>query len=143
MVHSHTPEYISELVPQKLNQLHNYNTRRNNNIQTINCRTSFYKNPFLSSSVIEWRDGLKSSSKYALKQYLKNNRTVPKYYNHGNRRSQVLHARLRLNCSSLNEHLFNKNLVASNRCTCGQIESTSHYILHYVPKCPNPYRHDH
>ena len=132
MVHSQTLEYISELVPQQLNQLHNYNTRRNNNIQTINCRTSYYKNSFLPSSVNEWNslpDDIKSSSKYVLKQYLKNNRTVPKYYNYGNRRRQVLHARLRLNCSSLNEHLFNKNLVASNRCTCGQVETVKHYFF--------------
>ena len=41
-------------------------------------------------------------------------------------------ANFRLNCSSLNEHLFNKNLVASNRCVCGQVESTTHYLFHCI-----------
>ena len=42
---------------------------------------------------------------------------------------QILHARLRMNSSSLNEHLFNRNLVYSPNCQCGHVESTSHYLL--------------
>ena len=53
------------------------------------------------------------------------------YYYIGSRIGQILHARLRMNSSSLNEHLFLRNLVDSPNCLCGGMETTSHYILHY------------
>ena len=37
--------------------------------------------------------------------------------------------RLRLECSSLNQHLCRKNLVDSPNCSCGMIESSSHFLL--------------
>jgi hypothetical protein len=37
--------------------------------------------------------------------------------------------RLRMNSSSLNEHLFIRNLVDSPNCACGQVESTSHFLI--------------
>ena len=54
------------------------------------------------------------------------------YYYVGNRIGQILHCRLRMNCSSLNSHLFFKNLINSPNCSCGEIETTAHYLLH----CP-------
>ena len=56
----------------------------------------------------------------------------PKYYYIGSKLGQVLHTRLRLNCSSLNSHLFVRNLVCSPNCTCGKIETTAHFLL----ECP-------
>ena len=44
------------------------------------------------------------------------------------RESQILHARIRLECSSLNHHLFQKNLISSSLCTCG-LPETSHFLL--------------
>jgi hypothetical protein len=35
-------------------------------------------------------------------------------------------------CSSLNEHLYIKNIIDSPNCFCGEIESTHHYLF----KCP-------
>jgi hypothetical protein len=34
-----------------------------------------------------------------------------------------------MNSSSLNEHLFIRNLVDSPNCACGQVESTSHFLI--------------
>ena len=42
---------------------------------------------------------------------------------------QILHTRLRMNCSSLNEHLFIRNLVDSPNCAFGQVESTSRFLI--------------
>ena len=36
---------------------------------------------------------------------------------------------LRMNSSSLNEHLFIRNLVDFPNCACGQVESTSHLFI--------------
>ena len=34
-----------------------------------------------------------------------------------------------MNSSSLNEHLFIRNLVDSPNCACCQVESTSHFLI--------------
>ena len=38
----------------------------------------------------------------------------------------------RMRSSSLNEHLYIKNIIDNPNCLCGEIESTSHYLF----KCP-------
>ena len=38
-----------------------------------------------------------------------------------------------MKCSALNQHLFLCNLIDSPLCTCGKIESASHFLLY----CPN------
>ena len=57
----------------------------------------------------------------------------PKYYDTGSRIGQILHARLRMECSSLNAHLYRKNIVPSPTCSCGGFESTHHFFF----QCPN------
>ena len=54
---------------------------------------------------------------------------VPKYYYTGNRKLQILHARLRTKCSSLNYDLFLKHITESPLCRCGAIENTDHYLM--------------
>jgi hypothetical protein len=49
---------------------------------------------------------------------------VPKYYHYGPRLTQILHARLRMRSSSLNEHLYIKNVIDSPNCFCGEIVKT-------------------
>jgi hypothetical protein len=41
-------------------------------------------------------------------------------------------AHLRMRSSSLNEHLYIKNIIDNPNCLCGEIESTYHYLF----KCP-------
>ncbi len=53
----------------------------------------------------------------------------PSLFYAGSRMGQILHTRLRMNSSSLNEHLFRRNLVDSPNCTCGHIESNNHFLL--------------
>ena len=52
-----------------------------------------------------------------------------KFYFIGKRFGQIYHARLRTNCSSLNQHLFSKNLIDNPLCICGSVEDTYHYLL--------------
>ena len=51
----------------------------------------------------------------------------------GSRLGHIFHARIRMGCSALNSDLFRKNIVNSPRCTCGAIETPTHYLLN----CPN------
>ena len=68
-------------------------------------------------------------------QKKKKKKIQPKHFEQQqvSRAVQVLHTRVRLECSSLNYHLYQKNLVDSPLCSCGQIDTTTHYFLH----CPN------
>ena len=56
--------------------------------------------------------------------------TIPSFFHTGSRHDQILHARLRVKCSSLKEHLYLKNIESSPLCTCGEVKSTSHYLLY-------------
>ena len=137
MVNSLLPTYMSNLVPPLIRDTNSYSLRNSNDYQTLNARTSLYYDPFLPSVIRDWNSlppELKNApSLYAFKQVL--NRDVgktPKHFYSGTRRAQILHTRLRTNCSSLKYHLFLKNIVDSPLCICGSIEDTTHYLL----KCP-------
>ena len=43
-----------------------------------------------------------------------------------------------MGCSVLNSDLFRKNIVNSSHCTCGAIETPTHFLLncphHYIPR---------
>ena len=85
--------------------------RTNNDLQRIKS----------STSVNSFKSNLKS-----------NHPQKPPYYYIGKRLGQILHSRLRMHCSSLNQHLYSKNIVDSPLCQCGAIETTEHYLLY----CP-------
>ena len=59
--------------------------------------------------------------------------STPAHFYIGNRKSQVLHTRLRTKCSALNADLFSKGVVISPVCHCGLIENTYHYFF----ACPS------
>ena len=74
-----------------------------------------------------------SPSIQGLKYSLKSNiSSKPFYYYTGSRLGQILHSRLRMQCSSLNQHLYRKNIVDSPNCICGSTESTTHYLFHWL-----------
>ena len=54
---------------------------------------------------------------------------VPYYYYFGNRIEQMLHTRLRTECSLLNFYLHRRDLEPSSNCVCGAIENNKHYLL--------------
>lgn len=129
-----TPSYLSLLVPQTISSISHYNLRNADNLQTINARTAQYANSFLPSTVRDWNnlpaEAAQSDSLTTFKNYLNRDRLpVPKYFYTGTRQSQILHTRLRTNCSSLNNDLFFKNITDSPLCRCGNIETTQHFFF--------------
>ena len=50
------------------------------------------------------------------------------FYLDGNRIGQIYHARLRMDCTSLNHHLISKNIINSRLCFCGRPETAKHYL---------------
>ena len=96
--------------------------------------TQLYYNSFLPSVVRDWNELSHSTrnapSISAFKRIL--NFTligVPLFYLDGERIGQIYHSRLRMDCSSLNHHLFSKNIIDSPLCICGIPETTKHYLF--------------
>ena len=134
MINRQTPQYLSNLVPPTVGSNNNYSLRNNDNLFFHTPRTTLYANSFLPSVVREWNNlpitVRNTTSLNSFKFLITGNRPkVPKYYYTGNRLCQVLHTRLRTDCSTLNQHLFQKNIVESPLCECGEIENTSHYLF--------------
>ena len=131
------PECLTSLVPFDVGDRNPYNLRNANNIQLIHSRTTLYYNSFLPSSIRLWNDLpsdiRNNASINSFKTYLNRN-TLPAnpLFFYGDRKSQILHTRLRLKCSSLNNHLFLKNIVDSPNCVCGENETNHHYLF----ECP-------
>ncbi len=141
MVNGLTPEYLSSLFPQNVGGTLRYNLRNDSNIHPPHSRTVLYTNSFLPSVIREWNQlplpVREASTLMTFKTLINTQSTViPKYYYYGLRKAQVLHTRLRTNCSSLNNDLYRKNISDSPLCRCGSIENVQHYLLN----CP--YYHD-
>jgi hypothetical protein len=113
------------------------NTRHNNVFPLPRSWTSLYASYFLPSTWKLWNSLLPEIKDYPSLSILKSRLTsrvdhdnVPKYYYYGPRLTQILHAHLRMRSSSLNEHLYIKNIINNPNCLCGEIEST--YIIIYL-----------
>ena len=135
MIDGLSPQNLSDLVPATID----YNLRNSNNIHLVNARTAlYYNNSFLPSVVRDWNnipdDRRNIDSVIAFKNVLSRDKPiVPKHYLFGNRKEQILHTRLRTNCSVLNYDLYMKNIIDSRLCRCNNIETVKHFFL----ECPN------
>ena len=129
MMYNFTPPYLSSSVPPSVSNISRYNLRNSNNLQTKDARTNQYYNSFfLPSAVRSWNnlpvEAKESDSVNSFKRFLNQNKTHvhgPKYYYMGCRKAQILHTRLRTNCSSINMDLFFKNISESPLCRCGSL----------------------
>ena len=130
-----TPQYLQDSLPQLLQENTSYDIRNSNDIRNPSANTNLFFNSFLPSPIRAWNDlpedikknsPIVSSFKFRLNR---NRYTPPKYFNVGSRKGQILHARLRMECSSLNSHLFRKNIVPSPSCICGGFESPYHFLF--------------
>ena len=130
MVNREVPAYLGNLLPDTLSNLHHHFTRRSPNISAIRTRTSLYTGYYLPSSIKLWNEFHLEFRNITSPDIFKNrlkviNKKRPSYYYIGSRLAQVLHARLRMDSSSLNVHLFLRNLIDNPNCTCGQTETTA------------------
>ena len=70
----------------------------------------------------------------SFKRYLSmNDPLVPIYFYSGNRKAQIVHCKLRLNMSDLNNDLSLRHISENKTCDCGHLkEDASHFLLY----CP-------
>ena len=134
MVKGVIPNSLSSLVPQSVGSITPYSLRGSQNHRIPQCRTKLYKKSFLPAVIEEWNELpieiRNEDSLSCFKYYLNRDKPSPnKLYFTGERKLQVIHTQIRNNCSSLNNHLFLKNIVDSPLCTCGGIESSEHFFF--------------
>ena len=124
----------TRLIGRPLGNTTNYPLRNSSNLHTIHTNSQLYFNSFLPSVIRDWNElseqtrNLPSiaSFKREINSDIKN---IPSFYFDGKRLGQIYHARLRTNCSSLNQHLFSKNIIESPLCACGEVEDTKHFLF--------------
>lgn len=134
MDHNLSPAYLSNLLPPHVGDMSGYPLRNAENYASVNINTSLYGNSFLPSTIREWNklpvDLRNAESITSFKRQLDNDHSkIPSYFYYGNRLSQILHTRLRTECSSLNYYLNRRNLVPSPLCVCGVVENNHHFLL--------------
>ena len=146
IVHKLTPSYLYSFLPNI--PIFHRNTRaqldqsRRSDLPSFNCRTVLFENSFFPSAITLW-NLLPSETRNlpTLSQFKKKISTprqfsviFPELLNVGKRYLSILHSRLRMGRSQLNEHLFKIGVKDSAACSCG---ATTESIWHYFLTCPN------
>ena len=135
IMHGLASNYLSDLLPPIVGQTNNYALRNADHIQNFRSKTNLFSDSFFPSTIKAWNslpnEAKELSSVLAFKNYLNcNNLQSPYYFHVGSRFGQILHARLRMQCSALNADLYRKKIVESPSCQhCGGFESAYHSFL--------------
>ena len=105
-------------------------------------RTS-YKNSFFPTTTREWNQLPQATQNLAHCAFKKQlcrqlgEPNPPLHFNIGSKRGNILHAKLRMNMTHLNSHLYEVQKTSSPECHCGyRNENLSHFVL-YCPSYKN------
>ena len=138
MVNNITPSYLSNLVPPRVSETVDYNLRDNSKLQSMNCKSVNYARLFLPDSVKLWNSLSAEIRNFPTLLSFKNeilndtNTHCDFDLNFGSRFCQIIHSRLRLECSDLNAHKYERFISQSPSCSCGHNYEDS---LHYFFSC--------
>ena len=134
ILHNQAPAYLHSVLPDT--HEHNYHLRNAHAIPSFLCRTTLYYNSLFPRVIRQWNDlpiNIQTAPSLQTFKRLLDKRvpstTVPSYYYFGPRKLQIIHTRIRTGCSSLNAHLYSKNIIESPNCLCGEVESPAHFFL--------------
>ena len=131
IINGPAPNYLLDLVRPIIQETTYYNLRNTDDTQTLHARTNLYYNSFFPSTIRAWNslpEDTKQSRSISSFKFRHINKP-PKYYNTGTHMGQILHTRIRHECSSLNSHIYRKNIVPEPTCQCGGFESFYHFFL--------------
>ena len=126
--------FLSSLLPPHCRCHVQVSTKKQRKYQTIDAKSQLYHNSFLPSTIREWNtlgNSVQSCpSVSSFKKKMSTRQPVPNYYYlTGSRNEQILHARIRTNCSSLHYTFFSKIIIQDKFCTCGEIEDVQHFLF--------------
>jgi hypothetical protein len=136
------PQTLAEKIPTRIEARTRYHLRNRMDLEVPRTRLVSYSQSFFPSAVRIWNDltrAIKNCPSVASfkHNYLKDHprpASNPLYYR-GDRRTAVIHSRMRVGCRNLNYDLCNElHVIDSPACTCppGEDETATHYLLHCV-----------
>ena len=145
MISNNAPPYLCNMVPNRVRDNHRYPLRNGDDLTNIFGRTVKMYNSFLPYTIREWNllpDATKQTESLSGFKHCLNNKykQCNRLFYYGERYYNVQQARLRMECSALNAHLFYMFIVDSPKCICGYaMETTEHYMF-YCPLYIQPRR---
>lgn len=135
-MHNHlVPQTFENLLPPLVANISNYPLRNRDNYSLTNYRLATTEKSFIPSTTRLWNSlDIEIRNKPTLNSF--KSALMPKLVKHpcleftGNRKYNILHTRIRHNCSTLNYDLFRCNLIENAFCECGNpCENAFHYFL--------------
>ncbi len=137
IMHNSTPDYLCSPIP--VNNEHIYHLRNAKETPGVKARTSAFQNSFYPQTIKDWNEldyEIKNAPSIgSFKKKLKETKhKPPDWFYSGDRKCSIIHARMRMLCSSLNEHLYSHLHVIDNpECQCGSYRETA---KHFLLECP-------
>ena len=133
------PQTLADKIPSRVEARTRYHLRNRTDLQTPVARLVSYSQSFYPTAVRLWNaftSAIKDSPSVASfkNNYLKGYprpKVNPVFFK-GDRRTAVIHSRMRVGCSSLNSDLSHRlHVIDSPACTCppGVDETAEHYFL--------------
>ena len=115
------PPYLFNCLPPVTSDVNNYNLRNNQNYVPPRCRLRTSASSFILSTVSLWNNldiSIRNSPTLSsFKNRVKGDiYKPPKYYNEGPCKLNILHTRLRHQCSSLNADLSRIHVMNNYKC---------------------------
>lgn len=135
IVHKDAPTYLTDLLPNRIQDTSSYNLRNNQDFQIPFTRLCSFESSFYPSSLRLWNNlelQIRNSPPLShFKNCIKKTCKIVRNYSfEGERVSSILLTRIRHNCSSLNADLFRVNIVLNPMCSCGAVfEDANHFFF--------------
>ena len=130
-----TPTFLSSLLPSTVGDNDHYYFRNHQNYRIPYYRLSLTLSSFLPSSLQYWNN-LDNSIKLSTTLNIFKNamnpnlESRPSYFSFGDRKFNILHTKIRYQCSPLNYDLFRARLIDNPVCNCGHpCENAYHYFF--------------
>ena len=136
IVHGHAPDYLQTDLPESVQTRtqNRYQLRNRTHLSQYSTRTETFRNSFFPSTANIWNstdDSIRLiDDRNTLKSTLK--RKPPHqstYYYMYLRRTNIIMARIRMQCSELNQHLYQNHVADSPSCPCGVAETPEHFVF--------------
>ena len=126
-IHGDAPIYLQQVLNAQQVDQNKYMLRNIHNIPQFRARTSTFLDSFFPQTIQDWNNlpnDIQSSESIEtfVRRLNKDKILSPKWYYSGKRTLSIKHAKLRMLCSKLNDHLYShNNVVDSPSCPCGHI----------------------
>ena len=135
IVHNKAPVYLCSLLPTLVGACSRFPLRNRNNYSRFTSMSSTFSRSFFPATVLQWNQldtNIRNiEDPFAFKGALISN--IPKRnlaFYLGSRKVSIIQAQMRMLCSPLKAHLFDKHIIDDSSCACGNVrEDNIHFFF--------------